>query len=174
MSAQQDAMQVFVGKLVGDMGAAFTAPLNVLGDRLGLFAALAEIGPATADAVASHTGLFPRYVREWLAAQAAAGNVTHVDGPGADGSAFALSPEQRMAFADQNSPVFMPGAYEVVTSMFKSLDRMECSVPVRRRGRLGRARSLPVPRHRAVLQARLRGQPGVRLAAGLGRRASQA
>jgi 2-polyprenyl-3-methyl-5-hydroxy-6-metoxy-1,4-benzoquinol methylase len=137
MSAQQDAMQVFVGKLVGDMGAAFTAPLNVLGDRLGLFAALAEIGPATADAVAAHTGLFPRYVREWLAAQAAAGNVTHADGAGADGAGasgggadaptFALSPEQAMAFTDQNSPVFMPGAYEIVASMFKSVDRMEAA-----------------------------------------------
>jgi len=113
-------MQAFVGKLIGDMGAAFTAPLIVVGDRLGLYKALAEIGPATAEAVAKHTGTFPRYVREWLAAQAAAGNVDHDP----DENTFAMSPEQQAAFADDTSPLFMPGAYEVAASMFFDAERI--------------------------------------------------
>jgi len=120
MPLDETGMQAFVSKLIGDMGAAFTAPLIIVGDRLGLYKALAEIGPATAEALAEHTGTFPRYVREWLAAQAAAGNVDH--DPGAN--TFAMSPEQQAAFADDNSPLFMPGAYEVVASMFFDSDRI--------------------------------------------------
>ena len=120
MPLDESGMNAFVGKLIGDMGAAFTAPLIVLGDRLGLYKALAEIGPTTADALAEHTDTFPRYVREWLAAQAAAGNVSY----DADAGTFAMSPEQVLAFADETSPVFMPGAYDIVAAMFLDGERV--------------------------------------------------
>ena len=120
MSATQPAVPDFVMKLIGDMGAAFTAPLILLGDRLGLYKALAEIGPAASTAVAERTGTDPRYVQEWLAAQAAAGNVSYDAGAGT----FAMSSEQQAAFADEASPLFMPGAYEVVASMFFDTDQV--------------------------------------------------
>ncbi len=116
----ENKMQDFVGKLIGEMGAAFTAPLIVLGDKLGLYKALAEAGPVTAMSSAEHTGLFPRYVQEWLAAQAAAGNVSCDP----DAGTFWLSPEQTMGFADETSPVFMPGAYAIVAAMFLDGDRL--------------------------------------------------
>lgn len=102
------------------MGAAFTAPLILLGDRLGLYKAVAESGGATSEQIAERTGLDPRYVREWLAAQAAAGNVSF----DADANLFRMSEEQRLAFADENSPFFMPGAYKIVFSMFHDLERV--------------------------------------------------
>jgi 2-polyprenyl-3-methyl-5-hydroxy-6-metoxy-1,4-benzoquinol methylase len=132
MALDQARLQQFIGKLIGDMGAAFTAPLIVLGDRLGLFRALA-MGEATPDELAERTGLDPRYVREWLAAQAAAGNVTFrentgdgaKDGDAKDGGTFGMSEEQIRAFADESSPFFMPGAYEVARAMFLDLDTVE-------------------------------------------------
>src|SRR5690606_5006743 len=60
-------------RLLGDMGAVFSAPLVLLGDRLGLYKALAAKGPLSPAELAEETGTFERYVREWLAAQAAAG-----------------------------------------------------------------------------------------------------
>ena len=104
MPLDEARIQEFVGKLVGDMGAAFTAPLILLGDRLGLYKAVAESGGATSEQIAERTGLDPRYVREWLAAQAAAGNLSF----DADANLFRMSEEQRLAFADENSPFFMP------------------------------------------------------------------
>ena len=81
----------FLGKMVGDMGAAVSAALVITGDKLGLYKALAKDGPLSSEELAKSTGTTERYVREWLAAQAASGlrrvrrgpeHVLHV--PGAD------------------------------------------------------------------------------------------
>src|SRR5579859_2702828 len=87
----------FVGRMLGDMGAALSASLVLVGDRLGLYKALAESGPMTSVELAKATGTAERYVREWLAAQAASGYaeydaITHK---------FSLSPEQAAVFADE-------------------------------------------------------------------------
>jgi len=107
-------LEAFMGKMVGDMGAAMTASLVVLGDRLGLYKALAQIGPATSAELATRTGTHERNVREWLAAQAAAG---YVDYDAAEGK-FALSPEQAMVFADENGPAFMAGGFSILAAAF--------------------------------------------------------
>ena len=112
--ADQAKLEAFVGKMVGDMGAAMSAALVVLGDRLGLYKALAEAGPSTSAELAARTGTHERNVREWLAAQAAAGYVDY-DRPGGK---FSLSPEQAMVFADDNGPAFMAGGFEVLASLF--------------------------------------------------------
>ena len=112
--ADQAKLEAFVGKMVGDMGAAMSAALVVLGDRLGLYKALAEAGPSTSAELAARTGTHERNVREWLAAQAAAGYVDF-DRPGGK---FSLSPEQAMVFADDNGPAFMAGGFEVLASLF--------------------------------------------------------
>lgn len=111
----QARLDAFMGKMVGDMGAAISASLVVLGDRLGLYKALAEIGPATPLKLASHTGTAERYVREWLAAQAASGYVEY----DADKEAFSMTPEQAMVFADEGGPAFMAGGFEVLAAMFR-------------------------------------------------------
>src|SRR5690606_6934533 len=112
--ANTGALDALLRKLVGDLGAAFSGALVVLGDRLGLYRALAEGGPQSAEVLAERTGTRARYVREWLSAQAAAGYVNY-DG---EADTFSLSPEQSLVFADEDSPAFFPGAFEVVQSVW--------------------------------------------------------
>src|SRR5512134_2317123 len=107
-----DKLQAFMGKLVGDMGAAWSGVMVLIGERLGLFKALAEGGPATSAELAQRTGTAERYVREWLAAQAAAGYVEYSKAT----RRFSMTIEQAMALADEKSPVYVAGAYDVIAS----------------------------------------------------------
>jgi 2-polyprenyl-3-methyl-5-hydroxy-6-metoxy-1,4-benzoquinol methylase len=104
-----------VGKMVGDMGAAMSAALIVLGDRVGLYKAMDGAGPLTSDEVARRASCAERYVREWLAAQAAAGYIAYDRAT----DRYELSPEQAFVFAQDQSPVFMPGLGEVIASMWR-------------------------------------------------------
>jgi ubiquinone/menaquinone biosynthesis C-methylase UbiE len=100
-----DVFMEFVGKFAGDLGAVVAAGNVVIGDRLGLYRALAAGGPATGAGLAAMTGTDTRYVTEWLAGQAAGGYVTYADGR------YELTPEQALALADPNGPVSVPGAF---------------------------------------------------------------
>lgn len=100
-------LEQLVGRVIGDLGATATAALVMVGDRLGLYKALAEIGPATPGQLATETGTHERYIREWLANQTASGYVTYDPASGE----FRMTPEQAMLFADENSPVFMAGGF---------------------------------------------------------------
>src|SRR5688500_1120126 len=102
-----DALNQLVGKMLNDMGATASSALVLLGDRLGLYQALREIGPVTSEQFAAHTKLAERYLREWLACQAASGYVEYDAAKGT----FSLSPEQVAIFADPDSPVSMTGGY---------------------------------------------------------------
>ena len=113
-TADPDKLQAFMGKMVGDMSAAISGALVVLGDKLGLYRALAEIGPASSLDLSNRTGMAERYVREWLAAQAASG---FVDYDGATGL-FSMTPEQQMALADHDSPVFVASAFQLIASVY--------------------------------------------------------
>ncbi|HTI00630.1 MAG TPA: class I SAM-dependent methyltransferase [Acidisoma sp.] len=109
-----DKLNALVGRMVGDLGAIGTGALVVLGDRLGLFKAMREAGSLTAAQLAARTGTHERYVREWLSAQAAAAYIEY--DPGTD--RFHLTPEQEMVFANEESPAFMAGAFEVLASLW--------------------------------------------------------
>jgi SAM-dependent methyltransferase len=115
-AAQPDPakLEAFMGKMVGDMGAANGGALVVLGERLGLYKALARSGPATSQELADSTGTHERYVREWLSAQAAAG---YVEYDGAKGRFF-MTPEQVMALADEDSPVYVASAFQLTRSVY--------------------------------------------------------
>lgn len=103
-------LEAFLGKMVGDMGAAMGVALVVTGDKLGLYKALAKDGPATPADLAARTGTHERYVREWCAAQAAAGYIDH------DAGRYSLNPVQAMVFADEGGPAFMAGGFEVIAA----------------------------------------------------------
>jgi SAM-dependent methyltransferase len=120
-----ERLQALVERAVGDFGSVLNAALVVVGDRLGLYRALAERGPSTAVELAAATGTTERNVREWLSAQSAAGYVTY-DGPVADGGAdrFSLSPEQAEALTDENSPAFVAGGFQVVTAAAKADEKI--------------------------------------------------
>ena len=111
----------FMGRAVGDIGAGISAALVVLGDRLGLYKALAEGGGLTSTELARRTGTAERYVREWLDNQAAGGFVTY----DAAKATYALPAEQAMALADDASPAFLPGAFQIVQAAFAAIPRIE-------------------------------------------------
>jgi SAM-dependent methyltransferase len=106
---------------VGDLGAALSAALVVIGDRLGLYRAMRGGEPVSAEQLAERTGTDPRYVREWLSNQAAGGYVTYDP----DGEEFFLSPEQSFALAQEGSPAFIPGAFQVATAAIKDEEKIE-------------------------------------------------
>jgi 2-polyprenyl-3-methyl-5-hydroxy-6-metoxy-1,4-benzoquinol methylase len=114
-------IEALLGRLVGEVGAIYTAPLVVMGDRLGLFRALAGGGALTSQELADATGTFERYVREWLSALAAAGYVEHA------GGRFSLSPAQAMVFAHSDSPAFFLGAFETACALFADREKMEAA-----------------------------------------------
>jgi 2-polyprenyl-3-methyl-5-hydroxy-6-metoxy-1,4-benzoquinol methylase len=109
-----DALNHLLGQMVNDLGAAISGALVVLGDRLGIYAALAETGPATSQELAEKTNLNERQLREWLSAQAASGYVTY----DAARNAFFLSAEQAAVFADANSPAAMTGGFYSVSAVY--------------------------------------------------------
>jgi SAM-dependent methyltransferase len=110
----------FVMKAVGEMGAAMNAALILVGDRLGLYKGMAGAGPMTSAELAKKTGTHERYVREWLAAQAAGGFVTY----DAVAGRYTLPPEQAFAMADESSPVFLPGFFEVIEACIKDVPKI--------------------------------------------------
>ena len=114
MDVNTDRLNAFMGKMVSDMGAAMNASLVLLGDKLGLYKALADKGPMNSTELAKATGTAERYVREWLATQAASG---YIDYDAASGK-FSMQPEQIMALADEDSPVFLGAFGNVVAATF--------------------------------------------------------
>jgi SAM-dependent methyltransferase len=110
-------LDALLGRLVGDLGAAMGAALTVIGDQLGLYKALAASTALTPEELAQQTQTDPRYVREWLCAQAAAHYVTYSAGK------FSLTPEQAAAFADETSPAFVPGGFQVVEAVMGAIPR---------------------------------------------------
>ena len=141
----------FVMKAVGEMGAAMNAALVLIGDKLGLYKAMAGAGPMTSAELAAKTGTTERYVREWLAAQAAGGLVTYDAGT----QKYTLPPEQAFALADEMSPVFLPGAYYIISACLERRGQNHRGLPQRQWRRLARTRFMPFHRHRAFLPAQL-------------------
>ncbi|HUQ91823.1 MAG TPA: class I SAM-dependent methyltransferase [Bryobacteraceae bacterium] len=111
----------FMGKAVGDMGAAMHAVLVLLGDRLGLYKGMADSKPVTAADLARRTGTHERYIREWLNANAASGYVTYDAAAGT----YTLPPEQAFALAVENSPAYLPGAFQIISSCFHDAAKIE-------------------------------------------------
>jgi SAM-dependent methyltransferase len=108
----------FMGKFVTDMGGAYMMGMVLVGDELGLYKAMADNQPLTADALAARSGCNPRLVREWLDANAAAGYLEAADG------GYRLPPEQAMALANEDSPVFVAPGTNVVASCFIDIEKL--------------------------------------------------
>ncbi len=113
MELDMNKLQPLLGTVVNELGAASNAALVIVGDKLGLFRALAT-GAMTSARLAEKTGTHERYVREWLSAQAASGFVTYNAGDGT----FSMSREQAAVFADENSPVYVTGGFYLLSSVY--------------------------------------------------------
>src|SRR5260370_4947199 len=109
-----EKLNALVGKLVGDLGISLGGVSILFGDRLGLYKAMADGTVVTPSELAKKTGLHERYVREWLSGQAASGYIDYHP----EKNAFSLSAEQAMAFAEEGSPAFFAGAFDVVQSTY--------------------------------------------------------
>lgn len=116
----QERMDDFLAKFVVDYGAALHGATVVLGEKLGLYKALAKGGPMTPKDLAAKTETTERYVREWLAAQAASGYVC-LD---AKTGRYWMSPEQAAALADETNPAYLPGAFQIAASVFRDGDKI--------------------------------------------------
>jgi SAM-dependent methyltransferase len=120
-TVDEERLEQFVGQAVTDIGAAMNGVLVMIGGELGLWKALHGAGPLSGEEIAERSGVGERYVREWASAQAASGYLTY----DADADTFTLPPEQAMAFADEDSPVYLLGGYHLISSAFKDREKIE-------------------------------------------------
>jgi SAM-dependent methyltransferase len=118
MSVTEDKLNAFLGKAVGDLGASVSAVLMLIGDELGLYTALAG-HRLSAEELANKTGTNARYIREWLANQAAGGYVEYDEAS----DTYYLTEEQELCLADPNGPVDLPGAYQIIQDLFYVRER---------------------------------------------------
>ncbi len=104
-----DKLMEFVFQAVNEVGATLNTALVVMGDKLGLYTAMAGAGPLTPVELARRAGVSERYVREWLNAQAAGGYVEYDPAAGT----YTLPPEQAVALTDESSPAYLPGFFQI-------------------------------------------------------------
>jgi SAM-dependent methyltransferase len=119
MALDMDKLNAFVGQFVGDLGASVHAGMVVIGEKLGLYKALAT-GAMTSAELASKTQTDERYLREWLSSQAAGGYVTY----DAATKKFSLSEEQAFTLANEDSPAYLPGAFQLALGALSSVPRI--------------------------------------------------
>jgi 2-polyprenyl-3-methyl-5-hydroxy-6-metoxy-1,4-benzoquinol methylase len=119
MAIDENKLNAFMGKFVGDLGAVMHAATIVVGDALGIYKALRN-SPATVEQLARRTQTDERYLREWLSAQVASGYVEYDP----KSAAFSLTEEQAFALADEGSPAFIPGAFQIAVAQFKAIPKM--------------------------------------------------
>jgi 2-polyprenyl-3-methyl-5-hydroxy-6-metoxy-1,4-benzoquinol methylase len=120
MALDPAKLNEFLQRGVIDFGAVFHSAMVVIGDKLGLYKKLAQSGPMSSAELAAASGCAERYVREWLASQAAGGYVTFDSAT----DSYRLSEEQAFALADENSPAFLPGAFQIALAAVKAEPRI--------------------------------------------------
>jgi SAM-dependent methyltransferase len=121
MAIDEAKLQQLLGKMLGEVGAAMGIGLVLLGDKFGLYKALAAAGPLSSAELASRTGTAARYVREWAAAQAAGGYINF----DSDTEQFSISPEQALILANENGPAFFPAMFEIAAAAARDLPKVE-------------------------------------------------
>src|SRR5579885_3730690 len=117
---REEKLNALLGQAVQDMGASLQAALIVIGDRLGLYRAMADGNPVTAAELAKRTGTGERYVQEWLNANAAGNYVQYHP----ESNSYSLSPEQAFALALDDTPVHLPGFYHMLASCMKDEEKL--------------------------------------------------
>lgn len=111
----QEKLHQFVMKVVGDLGASAHGPNVLIGEQLGLYKAIAANGPVSPKLLAEKTNTNERYLREWLAGQAASGYVEY----DASAEKYYMTPEQAYALTSEGNPVYFPGAFYIVSALYK-------------------------------------------------------
>ena len=120
MVVDEAKLNEFIGRTVGEWGAIESALLTFIGDKLGLFKAMAGAGALTPEELAKKTGTHPRIIREWLAAHAAGGFVTYNPAAGS----YTLPEEQAFALTNENSPAYIVGFYQIIAGLYKDQEKI--------------------------------------------------
>ncbi len=120
VTVDEKKLNEFIGKAVSEWGAAYGVLLTFLGDRLGLFKAMAGAGQLTPEELAKKSGTHPRMIKEWLATQAAGGFVIYNPATGT----YALPDEHALALTNENSPAYIAGEYQVLMGLFKDEEKI--------------------------------------------------
>src|SRR5918997_958107 len=120
MAVDETKLNEFIGKAVSEWGAAYGVLLTFLGDRLGLFKAMAGAGELTPEELAKKSSTHPRMIKEWLAAQAAGGFVIYNPAAGT----YILPDEYALALTNENSPAYIAGEYQVIMGLFKDEEKI--------------------------------------------------
>jgi len=120
LTIDNSKLQEFLGKAVADLGATVSSTLVVVGEKLGLYKALAEFGPMTSQDLSDKTGILERYAFEWLNNQAAGGYVQY----DSKENKYYLSEEQKACLADKDSPTYLPGSFQSFLSMAKDEEKV--------------------------------------------------
>lgn len=116
MQADESRLQELAGKVVGDIAGAMGVFMAYIGDQSGVYRAMRDAGPLTADALSKRTGINSKYLHQWLGSNAAAGYVTYEPG----GERFSLSPEQATVFAEEGHPACLQGFIQGIVSQFET------------------------------------------------------
>ena len=114
----RERLEKFFFRVANQVSAGFNCSLSALGDRLGLYKALADVGPVNSDELAAHTGLHERWLREWLRHQACVGQVEYADGR------FGLSPEAKIVLAEEDHAFFFASGFTACTATYPSIPRL--------------------------------------------------
>ena len=117
----EEKLNSLLGKFVGDLGATMHAGSIVIGEKLGLYKAMATPNERIkSEELAKRTGTNERYVREWLNANAASGYVEY----DADSDSYYMTEEQSFVMTNENNPAYLPGAFVLATSALKAVPKM--------------------------------------------------
>ena len=119
LSVDEQRLQAYAGKVLGDIAGAFAVLLSYIGDETGIYRKLRELGPTTCRALATAANVDERYLREWLSAQAAGGYVTYH----AADDTFSLTPEQAIVLAQEGHPACMIGFMQAVVAQYATYDK---------------------------------------------------
>ncbi len=117
VAVDPDALQAYTTKVSREVLGGLNCALTFVGDQLGLFKAMAEIGPTTSQALADHAGLAERWVREWLYQQACTHHIEYDEAAGT----FALSPEASIVLATPEPPAYLGGMLHSVVAMYETV-----------------------------------------------------
>jgi len=120
LNVDETKLNDYIGKSISEWGAALGGLLTFVGDRLGLFRAMAGAGSMSAEELAKATATHPRIIREWLAAQAAGGMVNYDPASGK----YALPDEIALALTEEGSPAYIAGGYQMLISLFKDEEKI--------------------------------------------------
>jgi len=115
----EQQLNVFMGKVMEDIGGSFAVLLSFMGDQTEVYRTLRDIGPCTTTELARLSNVDERYLREWLSAQAAAGYVLYHD----QDDTFSLTPEQAIVLAQEGHPACMQGLFQQLVSQFTTHDQ---------------------------------------------------